>query len=549
MDTELTLRRFALRARRIAAHSLAAQRERLAEMADFSWSGNLNLNGQIEFRRELPDEEIFESLAARLRPVILSSESVHYQKVLTALDTILQLPNEDAGELDEVREEVRQLRVAWSRHDSNKPVLHRYGVQQLKIDNSAASPQISDGQMALAWLYGDLVHVDVRGEKLDGTLVPIKERYAAAVSYFSDVAMLCARTFDVITNLAKRGLVDLGEDVMDTPVVVGSDELVATGVAYFAPPGTPMPELGPGKMTAPEGFRQLTPTELLRMDPKNHVQVRLEAEDGSLIAEYDAAVNGRQNNDKRLTWRVLVAGCMNYEVNFDLDGDQIELSDSRVSVAELSTNRMALDKARFERDLFRSAAMKFIVLGRDFLRLDLSSPTDKDLRDVDISIDSLEDLVAIEDITGHQIPLASGSVDNRQRADLRRFRLLWEGHVIVFRQGPVPTDAPSGRVPGCVVVPEGTRTIAGAEYPTPAFFLRHPQMIAESVEPIPDSDPPQDTMQMVIPSGEPFVCWVPDRAAVKDDSDLMAPIPWELSHFDTRPFLGSNWTDGQRLTV
>lgn len=518
-------------------------------MADFKMSGTLNANGQIEIRRELPDEEAFESLAARLRPVLLKSESIHHQKVLTALETILDQSAQDADDLEAVRAEVYRLRAAWSRHDESQPSLHRYAVQQWRADGSEATPQVSDGQMALAWLYGDLVHVDVQGEKLDGTLLPIKERYAAAVTYFADVALLCAQTFDVVTDLAHRGLLELGDDVMDVPVVVGSDELVDTGVAYLAPMGTPMPSLAVARKGIPEGFRQLTPTELLRLEPRNHVQVRLEADDGSLVAEYDAAVSGRKSEGERVVWRALVAGCVTYEVTFNFDGEQVSSFDRRVSVAEPTTNRMALDKARFERDLYRCATMRFIVLGRDFFSLTPSNPTDDELRAVDVSIDSLGDLVAIEDITGQEISFASGAADYRQRAELRCIRLLWEGHVVAFARGPVPTTAATGVVPDCVVVPARSRAFAGAEYPSPQFMVRHPRMVAENVAPVPDSAPPLDSMRMVVPGDEPFVAWVPDRATVETDADLGYPTPWGLSHFDIGPFLGSQWTDGQRLTM
>ncbi len=549
MDAERTLKRFALRARRIAAHSLAADRERLAEMANPRMAANLNLNGQIEFRRELPNEETFESLAARLRPVLLNRESVHHQKVLTALEITLRQPAQDTDDLAAIRAEVQRLRVAWSRHDESKPTLHRYAVQRAKVDGTESTPQVSDSQLALAWLYGDLVHVDVKGEKFDGTLLPIKERYAAAVSYFSGVALLCAWTFDVITDLAHRGLLKLGSDVMDIPVVVGSNELVETGVAYIAPVGTAMPNLANPMESAPEGFNQFTVTEWLRMDPNNRVQVRLEAEDGALVAEYDAAVRDRQTEGERLVWRALVAGCVICEVTFDVDGEQIKPSDFQVRFAKPTTNRMALDEARFVRDVYRSSSVRFIASGQDFFGVAPSNPSEEDLHANDISIDSLGDLVAIEDITGQEIPLASGTINDWQRVELRRARLLWEGHVVPFTGGPVPTVAVTGIVPHYVLVPAGALVFADTKYPSPQFAMRHPQMVAENVEPVPDSEPPQDSMRMAVPVEEPFVAWMPDRVAVESDADLVHPTPWGLSHLDTTFYLGNRWADGQRLTV
>lgn len=549
MDAEGTLQKFALRARRIAAHSLAADRERLAEMANPRMAINLNLNGQIELRRELPDEEVFESMAARLRPILVNSESVHHRKVLTALETVLEQAAQDTDDLAAIRAEVQRLRVAWSRYDESTLSHHRYTVQQVKINDPDHTLQVSDSQLALAWLYGDLVHVDVKGEKVDGTLLPIRQRYTAAVSYFSGVALLCAETFDVIADLAHRGLLTLDSDVMDTPVVVNSNELVQTGVAYIAPVGTAMPKLANPMESAPEGFNQFTVTEWLRMDPKNRVQVRLEAEDGALVAEYDAAVRDRQTEGERLVWRALVAGCVICEVTFDVDGEQIKPSDFQVRLAKPTTNRMALDEARFERNVYRSSLMRFIVSGQELISLAPSNPSEDDLHANDIRIDSLGDLVAIEDLTGQTIPLVNGTISNWERLELRKIRLLWEGHVVPFVRGPLPTEAATGTVPRCLVVPAGTRTFAGAEYPSPGYLVRHPRMVAENVEPMPESEPPQDSMQMIVPDDEPFVAWVPDRAKAEFNTDLLHPTPWGLSHFDIRPVLGNQWTEGQGLTI
>lgn len=157
--------------------------------------------------------------------------------------------------------------------------------------------------------------------------------------------------------------------------------------------------------------------------------------------------------------------------------------------------------------------------------------------------------MAIEDLTGQTIPLVNGTISNWERLELRKIRLLCEGHVVPFARGPLPTEAATGTVPRCLVVPAGTRTFAGAEYPSPGYLVRHPRMVAENVEPMPESEPPQDSMQMIVPDDEPFVAWVPDRAKAEFDTDLLHPTPWGLSHFDIRPVLGNQWTEGQGLTI
>lgn len=549
MVDEDTLQRFALRARRIAAHSLAADRDRLAAMTNPTMTGSLTADGWATLRRELPDEETFESLAARVRPVLLSSESVHHQEVLAALKSVLDQPASSTDDLDAIQAEVQRLCDAWSRLDESKPTLRRYSLQRVKVDDPESAVRASDAQLALAWLYGDLVHVDVRGKKIEGTRFPLKDRYAAAVHYFSEAALLCVQTFDVITHLHHLGLLELGDDVMDAPVIVGSDELSATGAIFVAPVGTPMPILASSLKGPPEGFHRLTGTEFLRMDPKNHVQVHLETEDGSLIAECDGAVRDKIAEGECLVWRALVADCLVVEVIFNIDDDQITFSDCKIRFPGPTTNRMALNRARLERDLYGCSLMRFTVSGQNLFSFSAPEVTDEDKHVNAIRIDLFEDLVAIENITGNKISYVTGDVTNLERANVRRFRLLWEGHVVPFARGPIAIQAATEVMPKCIAIPAGTQTCAGVEYPTPQFMISHPKMTAENIEPVPDSDPQRDSMQLTAPNNEPFVAWVPDRASVESNHDLLQPTSWGLSHFDSSILLGQHWVEGQQLTM
>lgn len=266
------------------------------------------MDGTFQARRELPNEEVLESLTGRLRPLLLGSESVYCMKVLDAIDSVLAKQESGTAGLDALCEKATQLRKAWSFHDEKNYRTLRYSTQTAKIDGSESTPQVSDSQLALAWRYGDLVHVDDKGKKKPGTLLPIKERYSGAVHYFSSAALLCAETFDLVSHLADLEWFELGEQTRNTPVIVGTDELVSTVVAYLAPIGTEMPALDVSKRGIPEGFRQLTVTGLKRMEKGNQVQVRLEAEDGTVVEEYEAAVIWRQVEGGHHEWHTLVAG-------------------------------------------------------------------------------------------------------------------------------------------------------------------------------------------------------------------------------------------------
>ena len=105
------LRRFVSRARRVQSHSLVRDREELQAHAQGHLTGQMDMTGQMTLVRRLPaDEEVFESLAARLRPLTLKTELVHYSAVLDAVECLL----ESGEEHEALRQRAGQLSTAWA---------------------------------------------------------------------------------------------------------------------------------------------------------------------------------------------------------------------------------------------------------------------------------------------------------------------------------------------------------------------------------------------------------------------------------------------------
>ena len=98
---------FVLRARRVAAHSLAQNRDSLRELAGFKFTANVALDGTFTTRRKLPDEEIFESLAARVRPFTLATEPIYSKTVFKALHRLLKTSPVPLG--DDINERLSRL--------------------------------------------------------------------------------------------------------------------------------------------------------------------------------------------------------------------------------------------------------------------------------------------------------------------------------------------------------------------------------------------------------------------------------------------------------
>lgn len=492
----------------------------------------------MKIRRVLPDEETFESLAARVRPLLLPAESVHHQRVLTAIQSKVDSTTVDVPA--DLTNRLIGLKEQWSKVDIDGKDVLNFRMQSIMADGTRATPQVSDTQLAGAWLYGDLVHVDARGNKSDGLLFPVRERYAAAVAYFAHAAVLSLMTLDLVMALHQLGVIQLDDDSLEADVVVGVNELVDESVTYVGPVGSSMPSLDTVLQEVPEDFHQLTVTELLRQVSTNQVQVVLTAEDGSTVGEYEAAVSRRERKEGRLHWESLVAGAVVIEASFEVQDDDI--TDGRLEAisSHATTNRLMLAEAMLAREMASSSEISFYVAGQKFFALDPASHTAEESAYIDVSIDTLYDLVAIEKITHQVLSPLTGNYTSADRALLRRTRLLWEGEIVPFRSSPLSTTAPAGVTPQVIVMPPTTRSIADTEVPVPRSYIRHPLMDAEAVAPIPDTNPPMDQMRMVIPSGEPFVAWAPDKRQVDGDEDLQHPVPWGLAHFDAQPFLGTH---------
>jgi hypothetical protein len=74
------LEQFVLRARRIEGHSLAVDWAALVSLATPAFKLLSLEDGEVRLRQELPPEEVVESAAARVRPLLLETDACGYLK-------------------------------------------------------------------------------------------------------------------------------------------------------------------------------------------------------------------------------------------------------------------------------------------------------------------------------------------------------------------------------------------------------------------------------------------------------------------------------------
>ena len=178
-------------------------------------------------RLELPPEEAFESLAARLRPFTIGKESVYWAAVLNALEKLLS--KETLAEIVDIE----SLRGYWSEAVEGSKVAQAYYVM-------TESGQLTDVELANLWLNSDALHTQPIHSDV-GKDLSLNERYQAAAGVYSRIGACMDYTFYLIAYLHGEGLIDLDASAFTEPVLAETTIDIEVK-AYSAPVGsTPMP--------------------------------------------------------------------------------------------------------------------------------------------------------------------------------------------------------------------------------------------------------------------------------------------------------------------
>lgn len=532
LDDHETLRRFVLRARRVHAHSIVRDKNELRRHAKGSVDGTLDLAGHMSITRRLPaDEEVFESLASRVRPLTVKSEPVYFENVLDAIESLVSEANVE----ETLRTRLRDLRRAWNAYEIQGTHIQAYAIQSARIDGTEATNIVSDTQLAAAWLYADLVHADAQGPKQEALDFPLSERYAAAVRVFSQVAALTVETLQLVESLRDGRLLAVEDSAWEEDVVVGVSELVQEARVFAAPLGSEMPDMR-NSLTLTEEWNAFTATELLRQAPLNQVRVVLCDDHGDVTAAYDSVVARRKRDATSAEWDVLVAGSVLFKFSFEIKGERIIDVHFRGWDVFDSTNQLKLASTRLLLDFHHASAMIFEAGGSELLSLGLPTFSVEEQRELEVFAETVEDIATIENLTGKELQPCNGVFNDRDRVQLRRARLLMEGQIVHAMRHSIVVTASHSKPPQLLIVAAGTLNVGGTEVPLPKFAMRHPAMTATETGLASDSGPEAKTFLIEAPEGEQFYAWIPGLVEVADDGDLVVTRSWELTGIDEGTF-------------
>ncbi len=285
------LERFVIRARRVKAHSLV-QDGSVEKYAKTQMTVSFSMTTGATTIKDVvvPDEEVFESLATRLRPFIVQSEPIYLPNVFAAIRSFV--PADTLGEKDENLE--RALASAEQRfeHRFREQDVKTYAIQLLDEEGNPESGYVSDAVMADSWLYTDTVHADPYGEKAEGKKFGYRARYTAASPFFCELAILVVSMLNIVKALVEKGDLTISDTAWSEPVTYAeaeeaAGEKVVEGPIRVFPVGTVPPD-GARLEDIPGGV-EATPMVLgLLADPEGRAVLTVYEESGEPIASYPA---------------------------------------------------------------------------------------------------------------------------------------------------------------------------------------------------------------------------------------------------------------------
>lgn len=523
-----TLEKFVVRARRVQVHSIAKNREQLRKYARYETKIHLSLTGEIRVEEELPDEEQFESLAARLRPLLLAGESIYYIKVLNAIEAVLgdkRTPEEIAA--------FQELRGAWESTDIEGVTIQGYSLQTVRSDGKTAA-KISDSQLAAGWLYIDLVHVDPRKAKAQATEHTLKDRFTAATRVLSRVAELTLQTLEYIGAPERQASFGFNESVWEVPVSVTPSEAPISAKVYFAEVGTAPPDLEGVPIQEIEGWKELTASGWLQFNPGGRVAVRAKHTNGETVVE--AAVLNRRRTELGERVEVLLDDSALFAFEVASDGDRtvdIDLDERRPSAQ--TPDRMA----RFARLLllfYEADSVDFEISGIPGFSVSWTARDVAEVQSLKVLDCAMTDLEIIERLSSTNLGSLSAGFSAHDLTRLRMVRLLWEGKTVWGQVREVRCKGPEGLEPRALAFPGAAVTFGGMTVPAPPTIVYS----HSEVETYPIPGPPLEgevgerSFVLRAPEGQQLVVWSPERFAavnVEGIDALSQPVS-ELGEID-----------------
>lgn len=189
-------------------------------------------DGKAIVSYDYPPEEQVESAAARVRPLLLADVSM--PSVLNAIKSLTA----ESGDRELIRAWIKQQRELWNRRTGSGPSEAGYLAfyESTETGETGATDHM---QLALAWIYGDVVHHDP--EHLERTRYwGVGERFRAAVPLVAYLMIEAINVLNNIREMERRGALTVSEEA-STVAIVAEDHYEHEAQVYVGEAGAEAP--------------------------------------------------------------------------------------------------------------------------------------------------------------------------------------------------------------------------------------------------------------------------------------------------------------------
>lgn len=509
---------FVVRGRRIAAHSLARELETL-KTNGLEWRFQAHSDGRVTMHRDLPDEERFESFAARIRPLTLKSEPLWYPNVIEAISALVTAGGRFLESAQ--AQEFSTLKEAWSAWDIENLGMRGYSVQ-LSGPSHEEVITATDGVLGAGWFYADVAHADPKHGKEVALEYGLDERYAAAVHVFTGLALVVLRTLDFVTRLSRDGCISFPEWAWSSEVVAKTGEVVQETTAFFAPAGTPMPSIGETRGPEWQTVSYESAEALLGIF---HLTARLLDAERNVLATHSVTTSKRWEQH-RVVGLDLNLGAV---LDIHLPRPDDPAGQSAFEFRSPETNQQLVDILTLQREL---AASRWIEIDDDkdalVMRLGLGGDLGEFTIHDGVLLEASKDLAEIENRTGQPVPVIRSLPSVETLVQRRILRLVLSGSLTYATGSQLTVTTPDGVVPAAVQIPAQSELVDSVSIPVPAMLLWHPDLLAEPLRPDPSST--ERVFLVSVPRGQRFLIWAPETQSGDFDPRGATPTDWGLDH-------------------
>lgn len=509
------LEKFIRRARRLAEHSIIKDSEQLQEISKVNITLLHSIESGNSLTRPVPEnEEAFESLVARLRPFLLKSESVYVPKVLEQLDKLVS---------EEEQPIVEEWKQKWQSVQPPDYKIQRYGMQITEVSGSTDSGLVSDTALADGWLYADLVHTDPFGPKAKALYFSLEERYLAAVSVFSNVAIYILNLLEYIKRLSKKFDLKINLEAWDSAVVVGNTPRKYENFQiYTAELNTEFPDLKSDINSHPDWtlfspLRLQKPIVYVRfMDPHERLLKEIQASGARYLEE----------PDNKSLFLIELEGVLSLKIPVE----KLETSENNTEVnfqGAYENNHQLRIFLELKQIFLETSKIEIKTTG---LHVQLNTPYLTSIEESNVShwLEVLQDINIVEQQMDVILPLLTENEYLLKDIKLIRIlALMYSGNVLPSSQNKIMTLL-EGSEENPIYMKSAKRQIAGCEVTTPILAFWHPNQI---VTPISEDTATQKLVCSVeVPENETFYMWMPHVIHPQLTSDLKPISEIELGY-------------------